>query len=284
MADLEQSFDPILRRDSDIAHQALSKIRLSERVPTFLEIHGQRQTISNWRSALRYTIGIAHRVLHCNASIGDLIGVPVRSGNQGTGWMNMPEIGISIPSLSKQGCAEAVRSIILEMQLPCRLRLEADPGLGVSSRPIVAYHTPRPEDVPEFGSFIPKRRGAAPAFDRGRTLVTEADMLADLRERLQSGEIVVGTWVALSIPGVVKPDRAFRIVEGAGNPTQCMLGATSPVGAAILGHARGAKLSYKVGGAERSIEVMEVDNAPLMAKLGLKLKAPEREAEISAAF
>lgn len=272
-----EAFDPILRRNSDISCEPLSRIRLKERVPTFLELHGQRQTVSSWRSALRFTIGIAHRVLHCNSSIGDLIGVPVRSGLQGTGWMHLPNLDISIPYLSAQGSAEALRKIVLDMQLPCRIRLEVDPGLGGSYPPIVAFHSPRPEDVPQFGSFVPQRRGVAPSLDRGRTLVTEAEMEADLRNRLSSGEIVIGSWVSLSIPGVVTPDRAFRVVEGAGNPAQGMLGITSPVGAAILGLKVGGEASYQVGPNQRRITVMEVDNAPLMSKLGIKVPAPEKE-------
>lgn len=280
---MAETFDPILRRDADISQEPLSRIRLKDRVPSFIELHGQRQTMTSWRGTLRYAIGVAHRVLHCNSSIGELIGVPVRAGIQGQGWMHMANLDISIPYLSQQGSAEAVRSIVLDMQLPCRMRLEVDPGLGGSYPSIVAFHSPRPEDIPAFGSFVPQRRGAAPAFDRGRTLVTEADMEADLRNRLTSGEIVVGSWVSLSIPGVVKPDRAFRIVEGAGNPAQAMLGVTSPVGAAVLGLKGGDEASYMVGPAQRKISVMEVDNGPLMSKLGIQV-APERDRELEMAI
>lgn len=284
MSKPEGNFDPIRRHDADISEEHLSRIRLNQRVPTFLDLHGQRQTVTSWRAELRFTIGIAHRVLHSNSSIGELIGVPVRAGVQGSGWMHMPHLDLSIPYLSQQGCGEAVRRIVLDMQLPCRMRLEVDQGLGGSYLPIVAFHSPRPEDVPKFGSFVPQRRGAAPAFDRGRTLVTEADMETDLRNRLTSGEVVVGSWVSLSIPGVVNPDRAFRIVEGAGNPAQAMLGITSPVGAAVLGLKGGDEASYQVGPALRKISVMEVDNGPLMSKLGIKVPAPAKERDLAMSF
>ena len=276
-----EKFDPLTAGSQNVTRVHLSQVDFERTLPAFLDIHGYRQTVTRWSDAFKFTLGVANRVLHNSSALCDLVGMQVFPGRQDGKVLFIDDLNISVPRISGHSYANAIRMIILDMQLPFSMRVVCDTKFAFSD-PIVTFHNPRPHDIPEFGSYIPMRRGRAPSRDRKSIVTTIDAMHDDLMKKCQRGEIVAGSWVSLNIPGVVGPERAFKLVVGSGDPKNGSLSVDSQVGKAVLGSVAGQTSSYQVRNVHRIIEIVAVDNEPLMRKFGFEvaLRQDEREPEV----
>lgn len=261
--EVAMNFDPLTKNQRDLREVPLAAIELANFTPNYINLHGNGQTVTSWPRAFDFALVKATRILQSPHMIGDLIGLDVRGGPNHEGYRYIPDIDVSVKNNSRQVYAAKIQSLITDMCLPVSLRAFSL-GKGGEKNYCIIKNSPHPDDVPQFGSYIPRQRGKAPGLDKKTRRVKVGEQFSNqMNERLSRNEIMVGSWVSLDIEGITSPEKYMKIVPENGNPLRGTLGVNSPVGKAILGHRIGDEVEYTQGPRSRIIRIADIDNHKL---------------------
>ena len=273
-------FDPAIGPDPDIRRHRIADADFESSAPIFVDLHGRRQSVRKWGQALRFGLVVAERVVNDLSLLERVSGCRFSCGRR-EGGVHIRELNATLTHIPSGSSAEALRNIILNLHLPCRIRIERHVG-GLREE-AVFQNTPAPHLVPTFGRPLPFVPGVAPGLLAQHATSQMDDRILKSLSCAETGEILPGSIVRLLIPGVVD-GKILRIVEGEGRPAQGSIGRNTPIAQAIIGEKAGETVLYRSGPHVRKIFILEVDNTTLCQRLRAALpetKRPDPEMEPS---
>lgn len=242
-------FDPMLGRSPHIRHVLSGQIRPEEVTPRFIDIAGQRSTVSGWRSALRVALRAAAQEVRTLSALSDLCGLDLRPGPGHPNASYDRDLDACVPSLSTRRNAEALFRLLDRLGRSAHIRVSA------GETDLLVEHRPRRHEAPQ--------RSERPQVTR--------DQLIRAAER---GEVAYGSFVEISVAGMFDR-RVFRLGGAGSDPRRGELSVSSPVGRALLGLTAGAETEYRAGPVSRQIDLHAVDNRLVLSRLG---QSPEPDA------
>ena len=259
-------FDPAFGRNPNVRKATLESLCLGHK-PVFVDIIGQRSSVTKWSEVYAIAMTAAQRCLENNASLETASGAAVWPGKKYDGYLYLPDIDASVKRPNHGQMISAIKTIARTLHLPVTLRCKTGEG------EVVFRSDPRRDLIPVPGALVPYRLASKPRVPLRKTarqglsndvVVSDPfDLEMDARDKL----IMVGSKVTLDIEGV-SAKATFTITKGKRNTGPNELNADTPIARAILGHQRGDQTSYEVMGAVRDIHIKRVDNSRILYRMG----------------
>ncbi len=259
-------FDPALGRNPNVRKASLESLSVGHS-PVFVDIIGQRSSVTKWSEVYAIAMTAAQRCLENNASLETASGASVWPGKKYDGYLYLPDIDASVKRPNHAQMISAIKTIARTLHLPVTLRC----GAGDSE---VVFRADPPRDlIPVPGALVPYRLASKPRISLRKiarqnvsndVVVSDPfDLAMDARDKL----IMVGSKVTLDIEGV-STNATFTITNGKKNTGPNELNADTPIARAVMGHQRGDQASYEVMGAVRDIYIKRVDNSRILYRMG----------------
>jgi len=267
-------FDPAFGRNPNVRKETLESLCTGHK-PVFVDIIGQRSSVTKWSEVYAIAMTAAQRCLENNASLETASGASVWPGKKYDGYLYLPDIDASVKRPNHAQMILAIKTIARTLHLPVTLRCRA----GESE--VVFKATPPRHLIPVPGALVPYRLASKPRVSLRKSarqsvsndvVVSDPfDLEMDARDKL----IMVGSKVTLDIEGV-SAKATFTITKGKKNTGPNELNADTPIARAVLGHQRGDHASYEVMGAVRDIRIKRVDNSRILYRMGFDQELESR--------
>ena len=194
-------FDPALGRNPNVRKASLGSL-CADHSPVFVDIIGQRSSVTKWSEVYAIAMTAAQRCLENNASLETASGASVWPGKKYDGYLYLPDIDASVKRPNHAQMISAIKTIARTLHLPVILRC----GAGESE---VVFRADPPRDlIPVPGALVPYRLASKPRMSLRKIArqnvindVVVSDPFALEMDALDN-LIMVGSQVTLEIEGV----------------------------------------------------------------------------------